>query len=126
MPRLKILIVLILSFCSLNLFAAETAAVTLLPGDAPIVIRIPDGAAIAKAVGESDFGKLYTEPESQQFISPALEEVKSRYTELRKGQPFFPEVADLQKVFAGELAIGVFPFEADKPTIWPLGTSKLM
>ena len=103
---------LLLSFCLLALSVraatpenAPVKTALLVPGDVDVALSVSDPAALRKALVESDFGKLWAEPEVQLFAKPIADDLAAKYANFRQGMPFAPDLADLGKVFSGELAL---------------------
>src|SRR4029077_18455830 len=87
----------------------------LVPGDATVVIHVPDCAAARKALVDSDFGKLIAEPDVQAFIKPAWDEVLKLYAGQRQRIPVLPDLDDIGKTLTGGLTIVLSPPAAAGP-----------
>jgi hypothetical protein len=97
--------------------AAETEppVTALLPGKADVAINSVGLKNIKAALGETDLAKLAAEPEVAQFIKPSWDAVMEFYKEQRGANPLLPDLADLDKIFADDLAVTVGLPSAESP-----------
>src|SRR5690349_20948376 len=80
---------------------------SLLPGDGTVALRSTGLVNIKAALAETGYAKLLAEPEVQTFIKPPVDVLLNYYNTLRGKNAVLPDLADLDKAFAGELAVSV-------------------
>ncbi len=74
------------------------------------LLSIPNLAATRAAFGKTQVADMFAQPEMQQFLAPALEQLRKTYTEIRTKNPLLPALTDLDRGFlSGEITFGVVP-----------------
>jgi type II secretory pathway pseudopilin PulG len=104
-----------LLFCvsTLSIFAAEPAPEAVLPENTVLAVSVPDFAQSRAAYQKSRLAAMFSEPEMQQFLAPACEQMRKSYDDLRAKNPLLPALADLEQLFTGDVTLAFYERNAD-------------
>ena len=102
-----------LFLCPARVCGAEEVKVKaedVFPDNTLALISIPNLAATRAAFGKTQVADMFAQPEMQQFLAPAMEQLRKTYTEIRTKNPLLPALTDLDRGFlSGEITFGVVP-----------------
>jgi len=89
--------------------ALTPSGAQLLPADATIALTIPELEGLVSALAKSPYGKLWQDPETQQFATPILAEFQKLYTDWLNDHPNLeaPAWKDLPSLLKGELVFSL-------------------
>jgi hypothetical protein len=88
------------------------SAADLLPENVLAALIVPDLAKARTEVAAGRLGKMYAEPEIQEFLKGPLAYLQQRYEETRKANPLLgalPDVAGWDAALSGEIAFALLP-----------------
>ena len=85
----------------------------ILPETTLLAVSVPDFSETRTAFKKTRVADMFAEPEMQQFLAPACEQLRKTYDELRAKNPLLPALADLEQVFTGEVTLALYNRDAN-------------
>jgi|GEM_PF-1902733 len=109
-------IVCLLLLLQTAVFCGEARPKTeeILPDSTLAALLVPDLAAARTAAGKTKLAEMYAQPEMQEFLKPALDQLRKTYATLRTKNPLLPDLSDIDTgLFSGEIAAAVYARPGD-------------
>jgi len=102
--------------CCAGAFSADAENVKpedYLPENSLVAITAPDLSALRAALNKTQLADMFSQPEMQDFLAPALTQLRATYNQLRAKKPLLPALEDLDKgLLSGEITLAVFGRDA--------------
>src|SRR4051794_21784327 len=94
--RRIVLVASALCFCAA---ASEPPPEVILPEHTLLALSVPDFSSARAAFQKTRLAAMLAEPEMQQFLAPACEQMRKNYEQLRAKNPLLPVLSDLAELF---------------------------